>query len=211
MFQAPRAPQPVSVRPDYGLTGAMVQAQAKSPYERTMRPGETRSAGDLQDMLAEVILAAGGAVVPGVGPRGAARRPPAARTVLRPKNWNALGDEGVKTLDSLKRPGHVYRGMEAAEYEATVGAGQGAKSSGRYSHKSEGTNFATHPADAESYVNFGRSDPRKTGRDTFIVEALQTPEMTVGRDGYVKAPVAVTPSRVWRIRASDGALILEDI
>lgn len=78
------AAQPVRTTPEGGLdlrailAGAQVDQQ-RSPYERTMRPGETRSVGDVQDMLAEVILAAGGAVVPGVGPRAAARRSPGGR------------------------------------------------------------------------------------------------------------------------------------
>lgn len=61
--------QPSTVRPDYGLTGAMI-SQQRSPYERTMAPGEQRSAGDLQDMLGEVILAAGAGASPVAGPRG---------------------------------------------------------------------------------------------------------------------------------------------
>lgn len=62
--------QTEGVRPDYGLTGAQIQPAQRSPYERTMAPGETRSAASLRDMLAEVILAAGSGAVPGVGGRG---------------------------------------------------------------------------------------------------------------------------------------------
>jgi len=42
-----------------------------------MRPGETRSAGDVQDMLAEIFLAAGSSVLRGVGPKEQAKQSPA--------------------------------------------------------------------------------------------------------------------------------------
>jgi hypothetical protein len=65
------------VRPDYGLSTATgISPQQRSPYQRTLDPGETRSAGEVQDMLADVILAAGG--VPGMA-SGQARMVPGAR------------------------------------------------------------------------------------------------------------------------------------
>jgi hypothetical protein len=52
------------------LRGSEIKPMQKSPYERTMRPGETRSAGDLQDMLAEVTLRLAGLWFLGWGREG---------------------------------------------------------------------------------------------------------------------------------------------
>jgi hypothetical protein len=79
--EAPPEPVPQGVRPDFGLsTVSGIGQTAKSPYERTLRPGEARSAEDLQDMLAEVILAAGSGAVPGIGPHKLPRQNPGSRT-----------------------------------------------------------------------------------------------------------------------------------
>ena len=132
--------------------------------------------------------------------------------VLRPAGWGATGDDGRATLDKIKRPGHVYRGMEAAEYEATLGAGKPIYSTGAYSHRSEGTSFDGDPATAESYVNFGRSDPRTTGRDTFLVEVRRTASMYVDKDGYTKDRSPVSPenvTRVWRMFAQAGEVVMK--
>jgi hypothetical protein len=87
--------QQSGVRPDYGLsTVTGIGQTAKSPYERTLRPGEERSSEELRDMLAEVILAAGAGVVPGVGPKGQARRVPGGRGSYR-QRMSAL-DEQIK-------------------------------------------------------------------------------------------------------------------
>jgi hypothetical protein len=81
--EAPAEPVPQGVRPDFGLsTVSGIGQTAKSPYERTLRPGEERSAEDLQDMLAEVILAAGSMAVPGIGPHKLPKQAPGSR--LRP-------------------------------------------------------------------------------------------------------------------------------
>lgn len=86
MLQGQR-PQVTQVRPDFGLTGAQIGPQ-RSPYERTMASGETRSAQDLQSMLGEVILAAGSGALPAIGPRGQARQPPGGRLAKGIKGQN---------------------------------------------------------------------------------------------------------------------------
>jgi hypothetical protein len=113
---------------------------------------------------------------------------------------------GSEALSGMSRPGFVYRGMTADEYDATLGAGRGVQSRGDYSHSSEGTNFAEDLASAESYVNYGRDDPRKTGRPTYIVEA-PADGMNKGGDGYFKTQGETKPSRVWRVEDRDGALV----
>lgn len=109
------------VRPDFGLRGALIQSQAKSPYERTLAPGEKRSAKDLQAMLGEVILA-GGAQPSGLTgltgrqqarammarrPAGASLRAAAIRQRLRTEvmpdaEFMALKDE-LRTLQPAPR------------------------------------------------------------------------------------------------------------
>jgi hypothetical protein len=121
----------------------------------------------------------------------------------------ADSDIGAEGMEGLNRPGRAYRGMEAAEYDATVGSGGGATSRQDYSVADEGTSYADDIRDAESYVNFGRSDPRITGRPSYIVEVDAT-DLTRSPDGYLKASGEVPPERierVWKITDEDGALV----
>lgn len=130
--------------------------------------------------------------------------------VVRPEGWDAA----VETVDGWKRAGHVYRGMEDEEYKATVAKGKAIKSIGRYSHPSEGTNFDDDPGGAESYVNFGRSDPRKTGKPNWMVEVKRVESMKRGSDGYWKSsdPVPVSDvTRIWRFSARSGAVVSDEV
>ena len=134
--------------------------------------------------------------------------------VLRPKEYEATTNEGYKWLESLKRAGHVYRGMTSDEYGATVEAENPIMSTGAYSHSSEGTNFADDPLSAESYVNFGRDDPRKTGKPTYLIEVKVTPTMKVEPDGYIKSKVQVpleAITRTWKMYPEDGAVKVRQI
>lgn len=204
--------EPEGVRPDYGLTGAGLERRRRYPGEYF--PGEATQA-DVAGALWNIVESAGVENLPGIGPKKLEQRAPGNRTnagiVLRPKEWNATSDEANEALTKIQRPGHAYRGMTAEEYEATVGAGHGVRSTGQYSHQSEGTNFAQSPHDAESYANYGRDDPRKTGRPTYLVEVAASPEMTVGRDGYIKSHGPTQPTRVWRMSSLDGAVVMEPI
>src|SRR4051812_16475395 len=87
-------------------------------------------------------------------------------TVFRPKWWQAASD----VVAALTRPGCFYRGMTDQEYEKTIKAGAGIASNGSYSVPGEGTSFAADAATAESAINYGRDDPRNTGRFTYLVE-----------------------------------------
>jgi hypothetical protein len=107
-------------------------------------------------------------------------------------------------------PGHAYRGMEAAEYNATIGAGQPVWSRRDYSHGSEGTKFGDDFGTAESYANFGRSDPRKTGHPNYVVEVDAGRLTRDKRDGYLQASEPLPLDhvrRVWRIDPEDGSLV----
>jgi hypothetical protein len=117
-------------------------------------------------------------------------------------------------LDNIKREGHVYRGMTDYEYQATIGANRPIRSTGKYSFESEGTNFASDPSEAESYANFGRDDPRKTGKSTWLVEVKLGADIVLGKDGYYKAADEIgldRVSRVWKMSAEDGAVMMEQI
>ena len=125
----------------------------------------------------------------------------------------ADADIGAEGMEGLNRPGRAYRGMEATEYDATVGSGGGATSRQDYSIADEGTSYADDIRDAESYVNFGRSDPRITGRPSYIVEVDAT-DLTRSPDGYLKASGEVPPERierVWKITDEDGALVGREV
>jgi hypothetical protein len=144
---------------------------------------------------------------------------PEARTasetlILRPDGWQATSDEGAAFLSRLKRPGALYRGMDVAEYKATVGSRKPLWSTGAFSFASEGANFAEDPADAESYANFGRGDPRKTGKPTYLVEVRKSEAIPRERDGYYKAPAPLPYSevlRVWEMAAEDGAIVMKQV
>lgn len=134
--------------------------------------------------------------------------------ILRPEGWGATSEVGAAYLDRIRRSGALYRGMEFAEYKNTVGARKPVWSTGAFSHATEGTNFAEHPGDAESYVNFGRSDPRKTGKSTFLVEVRKSDAIPQARDGYFKAPEPVPYSevlRVWEMKAEGGAVVVSQV
>lgn len=132
--------------------------------------------------------------------------------IIRPQGWDAPDYEA--TL-SLNKPGFLYRGMTEDEYRATVGARQPIQSTGQYSFSSEGTNFADEFAIAEDYVDFGRDDPRKTGRPNFVVE-IDPQELNIqrNRQGYYEAfgPVPFSAvTRIWRLEPQKGALVAVEI
>jgi hypothetical protein len=121
---------------------------------------------------------------------------------------------GAENLDSMSRAGHFYRGMTSKEYDATVGAGLGVKSDLRGSLKGEGTNFSNSLADAESYANYGRDDPRKTGDANYLVEVRGGPDITAKSDGYFHSQVAIPQDRVtraWSMFARNGGIIMKRV
>jgi hypothetical protein len=127
-------------------------------------------------------------------------------TVIRPVGWDAANDEP----DRWRRSGHLYRCMTETEYKPHRSAGY-IQSTGRYSVPGEGTNFSDDPGDAESYVNYGRDDPRKTGRPNYLVEVRNDPKVfKKWPDGYFKAadPVPLhLVTRTWRMVGEGGAVV----
>lgn len=99
--------------------------------------------------------------------------------------------------------GHVesflYRGISEEEFRFILRAGL-IKSDERFCAQGEGTCFTDSWWDAQSYINFGRDNPGRTGRPTYIIEIPRQEIPIRARDGYFKTsrlPSDVI-SRVWR-------------
>ena len=127
--------------------------------------------------------------------------------VVRPNGWNATSEEAHEHLSTLAKKDSAWRGMTHAEYENTVGRGEGVRSTGAYSHASEGTQFSEDPRDAESYANYGKDDPRKSGKPTYLVEVDRS-KLTKKPDGYyeTKAGEGLAHEHVrgvWKFEAND--------
>lgn len=127
--------------------------------------------------------------------------------VAREKGQNI----GAENLSSITRDGHFYRGMTSDEYEATLGKGTGVKSANPYSLPGEGTSFAEDVPTAESYVNYGRDDPRITGKPTYLVEVAASPSITKKPDGYFHAQGEIMPTRVWEMSPDNGRITAKQL
>jgi hypothetical protein len=131
---------------------------------------------------------------------------------IRPRDGAPMEayDHAFGNVKSFAQEGHLYRGMTQAEFENTVGSGRGIKSTGAHSHSSEGTSFTHEPEVAESYVNFGRDDPRKTGKPNYIVEVRGQDGFYRDRDGYFKSKDEVSAdriTRIWKMHDNDGEVV----
>ena len=126
-------------------------------------------------------------------------------TVIRPDGWRCAND----VPQSWSRPGCLYRGMSEAEYRSTVGAGLPLKSDGRYCLAGEGTCFAEDATDAESYVNFGHTDPRISGKPNYLIEIEADSSIKKDKDGYWKAPTVSLDRirRVWKMYARGSEIV----
>ncbi len=96
-------------------------------------------------------------------------------------------------------PIFAHRGITGAEHDSIARSGH-IQSNMRYSHESEGTNFADNPGDAESYVNFGRDDPTKTGKHTYVLKVNRKAAGERGRDGYLKTKAPVPEKEIVGVR-----------
>jgi hypothetical protein len=124
--------------------------------------------------------------------------------VIRPVGWNAAND----VPDSWTRPGHLYRGVTEDEFRFIEAHGV-IRSTERWSVPGEGTNFAEDAGDAESYVNFGQTDPRRTGSPTYLIEVRKDATFKRWPDGYWKAREAPASAitRVWEMIGAEGAVV----
>lgn len=120
---------------------------------------------------------------------------------------------GSDQLSTWNKSGHVYRGMTQDEWYSVIARGY-IQSTMRYSHPSEGTSFSDSVEDAESYVNFGSDDPRKTGRPNYLVEVKRLDFIEKSKEGYFKTHKQVPSSaitRVWRMVEEGGAIVAYQI
>lgn len=120
---------------------------------------------------------------------------------------------GHESLETLTKPNHFYRGMSEAEYNNTIGVGKNIKSNESSSVPGEGTNFSNDARDAESYANFGRTDPRKTGIPNYLVEIKGNEGLKQAKDGYFKAS-EISKDRITNIikmEAKDNSIIGTEI
>jgi hypothetical protein len=136
----------------------------------------------------------------------AAEPPPVAE--VTPETVVRRGEAGVDT--NLTVEDKAYRGMTEEEFNNTVLGAGGVESRGDYRFGTEGTNFAEKFEDAESYINFGRDDPRKTGKPTFIEEVDKQP-LKINRRGDYEAFEPVSPTKVWKITSKDGELVATEM
>jgi hypothetical protein len=148
-------------------------------------------------------LAAKGQEREGVVAEGARRG-----EVIRPVGWNAAND----VPDSWTRPGHLYRGITEGEFRF-IETHDVIRSTEQWSAPGEGTNFAEDAGDAESYVNFGRTDPRETGTPTYLIEVKRDARFKRWPDGYWKAlevPASLI-TRVWEMIGEEGAVVAYEL
>jgi len=128
--------------------------------------------------------------------------------VIRPVGWNAANDVPA----SWTRPGYLYRGITEDEFRFIETHGV-IRSTEQWSAPGEGTNFAEDADEAESYVNFGRTDPRKTGKPTYVIEVKKDARFKRWPDGYWKAREvpASAITRVWAMIDEEGAVVAYEI
>lgn len=124
--------------------------------------------------------------------------------VIRPKDWQAAND----VPESWTRPGHLYRGISEAEYKSIRSKGV-IKSDESWSVAGEGTNFSESALDAESYANFGRTDPRKTKKPNYVIEVKKDDKFKRWPDGYWKAPEVPKSqvTRVWKMVGENDQVV----
>lgn len=92
-------------------------------------------------------------------------------------------------------PLRVYRGVTQAEMDYIRKHGH-IKSTQAFSLSGEGTSFAGDRDTAESYVNFGRDDPRKTGKPTYVLHVRHSGLEQKSPEGYYKAQKEVPTSHI---------------
>jgi hypothetical protein len=134
--------------------------------------------------------------------------------VLRPIGWEITTGEASDWLRSLKHREFVFRGMTSEEYNNTVGKGLPIQSTGKYSLESEGTSFSENADDSESYVNFGRDDPRKTLKPNYLIEVAKSTDMIRDKDGYYKSKLPIEyeeVGRIWEMYNKNGKIVARRI
>lgn len=116
------------------------------------------------------------------------------------KTGSKITSSSLKSLyEPEPTPKNFYRGISQEEYDYIRNKGH-ILSDERWCVPGEGTCFGADKDTAASFVNFGRTDPRKTGKPTYVIEVTGGPEFAQDkRDGYWKTPQPIPASRISRI------------
>jgi len=99
----------------------------------------------------------------------------------------------------------IYRGITQEEADFIIKNGY-IKSDQRWCVPGEGTCFSDNYYDAESYVNFGRTDPEKTKVPTYVIEIGLGTEIEKSKEGYMKTPHRIPIERItraWKFKKRD--------
>jgi hypothetical protein len=164
------------------MQGAGIDHQ-RSQYEKTLRPGEARSAEDLQAMLGEVILAAGVEQLPGLAPHKIDMRAPGRVRPGHEKQFNEWFRDS-KAVDAEGKPLTVYHGSPEPGFN-------------EFKHAKRGSN--TGVPDSRFGFHFS-SDPRYANEFTYksgdMVGAVKPAHISVKNPlEYDMAGTPYSPSR----------------
>lgn len=119
-------------------------------------------------------------------------------------------DYGLTEIAFETSKDSLYRGISQEELDFIERTGE-VKSNESYCVPGEGTCFDVSFSSAESYVNYGRSNPGRTGKSNYVIEIGRNEGTKVDpRDGYHKAPSipADRIKRIWEFHP-DGRVTLK--
>ena len=211
----PQYPQQRTIGPvtrgNVPLPEATVQSRYQPRYDKAMSflsdmlpvLGDARSivGGAQQAMqghpIAGGLMAAAGMLPMGGRIAGAAEREAegALAHSLAPPARDAVN---YTTMNAREPQQLVYRGITGDEASSIAKNGH-IQSTMQFSHPSEGTSFGQDYYTAEDAVNFGRTNPAKTGRPNYVLEVKSGPDIRVDpRDYYPKAQTPIPADRITR-------------
>ena len=124
--------------------------------------------------------------------------------VVRTEGVTDKAEKAVEDRKAITKPDSVYRGMTEEEFNNTIGKGLGVESRKDFSFGVEGTSFAEEFDSAESYVNYGRDDPRTTGKPTYLIEVKKGDNLKRNRRGDYEAHEPIPFSQIERIWKMEG-------
>lgn len=196
-------------------------------YRRDFDPGQPRDedgkwsgsggggnsgGGDAQTGPIDISTAPTGGVPVGVPVVLDDRRPFADQGLTRDEFIDKYSVEKINDAVGSD-PSMAYRSMSGAEYDATVAAGLGARSDGRWRLPGEKTNFGEDFATALGYQMGGSTDPRDTGDTVRIVEVPRSAlEPNPGdRGNFMGEPSDADVRRVWEVVGKNEQLVVTQI
>lgn len=103
-------------------------------------------------------------------------------------------------------PTKLYRGITQEEFDYIKQKGH-ILSNQKWCLPGEGTCFGEDKATAESYVNYGQTDPKITKKPTYVIEIDYSPDIKQWKDGYWKTnnPIPANKiTKVWRYNPDES-------